>query len=93
MSFLQAAKMSSPDMACNLCEQRQFKVIEEDQQPFKVLKCKDCSLVFVYPHPPRVELESHYDNGYYDDWISRQKAGRLRMWQKRLNKVTKFKSP
>jgi len=84
--------MILPEIKCNLCNERQFKVIEEDQQPFKVLKCKNCSLVFVYPHPTYVDLESHYDNGYYDEWISKQKASRLKMWQKRLIKITKFKS-
>ena len=92
MSFLQAAKMLSSETKCNLCGQRQFKSVEEDQQPFKVLKCLNCSLVFVHPHPPSVELESHYDDGYYDEWISKQKARRLKMWQKRLEKITKFKS-
>ncbi|MBU2645557.1 class I SAM-dependent methyltransferase [bacterium] len=84
--------MLTPQIKCNLCDQRQFKVVEEDQQPYNVLKCKNCSLVFVWPHPPHVELETHYDNGYYDEWISRQKARRQGMWRKRLKKVAKFKS-
>jgi len=84
--------MLSSEIKCNLCNQHQFKVVEEDQQPFKVLKCKSCSLVFVHPHPPHVELESHYDDGYYEEWIRKQKVSRLRMWQKRLKKVSKYKS-
>lgn len=84
--------MLSSEIKCNLCDQRQFEIVEDDQQPYKVLKCANCSLVFVHPHPPAVELESHYDNGYYDEWISRQKDKRLGMWQKRLEKIAGFKS-
>jgi len=84
--------MISPKISCNLCGKRQFKVIEDDEAPFKVLQCNNCSLLFVYPHPDYSELKGHYDDGYYAYWINVQKEKRIRMWAKRLNKLMKFRS-
>lgn len=84
--------MISTEINCNLCGQRSFKVIEDDEAPFKVLQCKNCSLVFVYPFPDRTELEEHYDDSYYRDWLHTQKESRIRMWTNRLNKLKRFRS-
>jgi len=80
------------ECGCNLCGGNQFKVIEEDEAPFKVLQCRKCSLVFVYPHPVPSALTGHYDEGYYAEWVGKQKEKRTRMWKNRLDKVQKFRS-
>jgi len=84
--------MISAEISCNLCGQKAFKVIEDDDPPFKVLQCEVCSLVFVYPIPDRTELEDHYDDRYYCDWINSQKESRIRMWIQRLNGLQRFPS-
>ena len=82
--------MISTETNCNLCGQDEFKVIEDDEVPFKVLQCKNCSLVFVYPLPDRSELEEHYDDSYYRDWLDTQRESRIKMWNKRLAKLQRF---
>jgi len=78
-------------IVCNLCgRQNQFKVIE-DGEPFKVLQCKECSLIFVYPYPDPGELVEHYNHNYYREWISAQERRRLRMWSRRLEKLERFR--
>lgn len=84
--------MISTETNCNLCGQKSFEVIEDDEAPFKVLQCKKCSLVFVYPLPDRTELEEHYDDSYYHNWLDTQKESRIRMWSNRLNKLKRFRS-
>ncbi|MBW1908177.1 MAG: class I SAM-dependent methyltransferase [Deltaproteobacteria bacterium] len=84
--------MISHEISCNLCGQRHFNILEEDQLPFKVLKCINCSLVFVYPQPEPVELKDHYEEGYYSEWIYTEKKKRLKMWSKRLNSLEKYKN-
>lgn len=77
---------------CNLCGSNNFKVVEEDQLPFRVLKCENCSLVFVHPHPDHIELKEHYNKGYYSEWVDVQREKRIRMWSDRLKKLRKFRS-
>jgi len=84
--------MKSLDVRCNLCGQSNFIVLEEDQPPFRVLKCNNCSLIFVYPRPDHSELIGHYNENYYVDWIGTQKDKRIRMWEKRLDKLKRFRS-
>jgi 2-polyprenyl-3-methyl-5-hydroxy-6-metoxy-1,4-benzoquinol methylase len=84
--------MISFDVRCNLCGQSNFTVLEEDQPPFRVLKCNNCSLIFVYPHPDHSELIGHYNKNYYVDWIGTQKDKRIRMWEERLHKLKRFRS-
>ena len=84
--------MISLDVSCNLCGQSNFTVLEEDQPPFRVLKCNHCSLIFVYPRPDHSELIGHYNEDYYVDWIGTQKDKRIRMWEKRLDKLKGFRS-
>lgn len=79
------------EITCNLCGQSRFKVLEDDQTPFKVLKCQNCSLVFVYPQSKNVDIKDHYDEGYYSEWIHAQEKKRLKMWNKRLNLLHKYK--
>lgn len=83
--------MISHEIICNFCGQSRFKILEEDQTPFKVLKCQNCSLVFVYPQSEPGELKDHYDEGYYSEWIYAEKKKRLKMWSKRLNLLEKHR--
>ena len=74
---------------CNLCAEKQFSIIEDDEKPFSVLKCVHCGLVFVNPVPDLPYLATHYDEDYYADWIGNQKAKRLQMWGRRLKSIEK----
>ena len=65
-------QMVAGEISCNLCGGREFTVIEEEP-PFQVLQCRDCSLVFVYPFPDSTELEDHYDKAYYGAWLDEQR--------------------
>ena len=76
---------------CNLCGCKEFKIIENDEVPYKVLGCKICSLVFVYPQPTNQELAVHYNEDYYHEWAGPQKQKRAKMWNLRLNKMEKFR--
>ncbi len=75
---------------CNLCGHNRFRVIERDESPFQVLRCHNCGLVFVHPHPGPDELKDHYCENYYSEWINQQKNKRIRMWESRLNKLQKL---
>jgi 2-polyprenyl-3-methyl-5-hydroxy-6-metoxy-1,4-benzoquinol methylase len=79
------------EISCNLCGESHVKVVEEDQLPFRVLKCTNCSLVFVYPHPSNTDLKDHYDDNYYKEWLDIQKEKRGRMWANRLQKLEKMR--
>ena len=76
---------------CNLCGCKEFKIIEDDEAPYKVLGCKMCSLVFVHPQPESRELAEHYNEDYYHEWVGRQKEKRIKMWAARLSKVEKYR--
>ena len=78
-------------VSCNLCGHKYHKVIEEGEKPFTVVKCKNCSLVFVYPHPDYKQLKEHYDATYYREWVEGQKSDRKRMWSRRLRGLEKFR--
>jgi 2-polyprenyl-3-methyl-5-hydroxy-6-metoxy-1,4-benzoquinol methylase len=78
---------------CNLCGDWRFSIIEDDEFPFRVLKCQQCSLVFVHPQPIVNDLKHHYDEPvYYSEWIGRQKAKRTEMWKYRLNRILSYKT-
>jgi 2-polyprenyl-3-methyl-5-hydroxy-6-metoxy-1,4-benzoquinol methylase len=79
------------DIFCNLCGKRDFKVVEDDESPFQVLKCRRCGLVFVDPLPEPAVLAAHYDDNYYAEWMNSQKELRLRMWRKRLGNLEKYR--
>lgn len=76
---------------CNLCSCREFRIMEDDEAPYKVLGCKTCSLVFVHPQPQRQELAVHYNEDYYDEWVGTQKHERAKMWARRMNNVEKYR--
>jgi SAM-dependent methyltransferase len=75
---------------CNLCGNKHFRVLEDDA-PFRVLQCENCSLIFVYPCPDQGELVEHYNDNYYAEWIGAQERRRIRMWSRRLEKLERFR--
>ncbi len=74
--------------SCDLCSGEEFRVVEEDS-PFRVLRCLQCSLTFVHPVPEGAALAGHYDGDYYREWIEHQRKRRAAMWRKRLDRVEK----
>jgi 2-polyprenyl-3-methyl-5-hydroxy-6-metoxy-1,4-benzoquinol methylase len=78
------------DIQCNLCGRSHFKTIEDHEPPFKVIQCTYCKLVFVNPFPEKASLAEHYDENYYTEWLTTQSKSRLRMWERRLNKLERF---
>lgn len=84
--------MISAERSCNLCGQKNFQVIEEDEKPFRVLRCGNCGLVFVDPLPEMGKLAAHYDPGYYEEWIKAQQKRRSRIWAERLRKLESYRS-
>jgi len=74
---------------CNFCAGDNFKIIEDGEKPYFVLKCLRCGLVFVNPVPDLSYLATHYDESYYADWMAAQRAKRLKMWDRRLRSIEK----
>lgn len=72
---------------CNLCGENRFRIVEEGEDPFRVLRCLRCSLVFVDPQPDLQALGEHYDEEYYREWTGVQRQRRLRMWEARLDRL------
>lgn len=77
--------MQTEYINCNICGQSNFKSLCEDKH-FKVVKCKNCGLIFVTPLPEDDELFRHYDRGYYAPWLKEQSIARRKMWNRRLKK-------
>jgi len=57
---------------CNLCSKQVFESILESEDlmynldgKFKLVKCKNCSLMFENPQPNEKELLNHYPSQYY----------------------------
>ena len=76
---------------CNLCGNDETKILEEAEEPYKVVKCKLCGLVYVNPQPDKEELINSYSKEYYSEWISLQRKSRLRLWRRRLKGLEKYK--
>ena len=75
------------EIVCNLCGEARFRVVEEDEAPFRVLRCLRCSLIFVNPQPDARALGEHYDGDYYRAWMGDQRERRMRMWEARLDRI------
>lgn len=83
--------MGEFEIVCNFCGQSNFGVREDNEPPFRVLECRICGLVFVHPFPDVARLAAHYDENYYQDWITEQRGKRIRMWQQRLKHLEKHR--
>jgi SAM-dependent methyltransferase len=78
-------------VSCNLCGGMSCEVYDEAEPPFRVLRCRACTLTFVHPHPVREQLAAHYDQDYYREWLSGQAARRARIWRRRMNRIERLK--
>jgi SAM-dependent methyltransferase len=78
-------------LTCNLCGNDRFRVLEDTEAPVYVLKCLCCELVFVDPVPTPNSLITHYDAGYYAEWLENQREKRIRMWRRRLQTIEQYK--
>jgi len=81
--------VKATETRCNLCDGSKFKIIEDEEKPYYVLKCLHCGLVFVDPVPDFSYLATHYDESYYADWMAAQQTKRLKMWDRRLKNIEK----
>lgn len=85
--------MEKKQQPCNLCGGNDFRVRETAEDPFRVLECVSCGLIFVRPLPESGVLAAHYDESYYKDWIAAAGKKRLAMWKNRLDGLEKSLSP
>ena len=54
--------VSRGEIVSNLCGETRFRVVEEDEAPFRVLRCLRCSLVFPWIRSRDLQaLGEHYD--------------------------------
>lgn len=80
-------KSSTNSAPCNLCGCDETQVIQKAEDPFCVVQCSACGLVYTQPTPSQPFLADHYDETYYADWMEKQAASRERMWEKRVREV------
>jgi len=83
---------STPKRACILCGSRSADLFQDTDGSNRVVQCNQCTLVFVDPLPPTNELEQHYDEAYYSEWISSQKVPREKLWRDRLDELCRHKN-
>lgn len=76
---------------CNLCGLNSTEIVQAAEEPFKVVKCKNCGLVYTNPQPERKLIEEHYTEEYYKEWMERQMERRIPMWRRRLKEVKEYK--
>ncbi len=72
---------------CDICGSKNIGTYYKDGD---IVKCSDCQFLFVSPRPSIDEIKSSYsDSSFYDNWIS-ENEGRLKMWEKRFNRIKKY---
>ncbi|MDH4258410.1 MAG: class I SAM-dependent methyltransferase [Candidatus Aminicenantes bacterium] len=77
---------------CNLCGQDDTEVVQKAEEPYEVVKCKSCGLVYTNPQPDRGFLEEHYQEDYYKEWVEKQMKKRIPMWKRRLKDLLRYKT-
>lgn len=77
---------------CHLCGGGRFRQREIAQDSVRVIECINCSLVFVDPQPGPKSLPDHYDEHYYRSWLTEQRSKRVKMWERRIQHLEKFKT-
>ena len=84
--------MNVHSISCILCGKDETDVVEEDEPPFRVVRCRHCGLIYVNPQPPQQELAEHYSKEtYYEEWTTVQAKERISLWNRRLKDVQKYK--
>jgi ubiquinone/menaquinone biosynthesis C-methylase UbiE len=76
---------------CNFCGPNSTEIVQKAEDPFRVVKCKTCGLVFTHPQPDKGSIEEHYQEDYYKEWLEKQMKRRIPMWKKRLKELLKYK--
>lgn len=79
-------------MNCNLCGLNRTQIIQEAEEPFKVVKCRNCGLVYTNPQPEGGLIEEHYQEEYYKEWMEKQMERRIPMWEKRLKEIMEYRN-
>lgn len=75
---------------CNLCGNTEHKILEEQYHPYKVLRCKNCGLVFIFPVPATVP--EHYNSEYFKPWtLPKVRRQREKFFKIRWGKVKKLR--
>lgn len=77
---------------CNLCGFDSTEIVQHAEEPFEVVKCKNCGLVYTNPQPDRDLVQEHYSEEYYEEWMKKQMDKRILMWKKRLKELLRYKS-
>jgi len=78
-------------IVCNLCGQNRTQIIQKAEPPYQVVKCLNCGLVYTNPQPHQENIETHYKEAYYKDWIDKQMGRRISMWRQRLKDLQNHK--
>ncbi|MFH1201757.1 MAG: class I SAM-dependent methyltransferase [Candidatus Omnitrophota bacterium] len=76
---------------CNLCGENNFDILQ-NSDPYKLVKCKKCGLIYINPQPEESSLAANYDQGYFTPWLTKQISVRRKMWKRRLKKIQPFKN-
>jgi len=75
---------------CNICGEDKTIVLQDAGPLFKIVKCKNCGLVYVNPQPDEKELSRRYNQEYYSLSIANNNL-RLNSWRRRLKKIERYK--
>lgn len=78
-------------VVCNLCGRSDTELVQMAEDPFGVVKCRNCGLVYTNPQPDEPHIEDHYQENYYKEWIEKQMKQRVPMWKRRLKELIKHK--
>lgn len=75
---------------CKLCGNIDTYILDSSETPYKVLECKNCGFIAVFPLPDMKSLTAHYDESYYEAFIDQSEA-KKKLWSKRLEGLHRFR--
>lgn len=91
--------MNNNQIFCNLCEGKNFDSIPNRVFGNKLLRCRNCGLVFIYPRFPLEDLKKFYNKSYfknnnshlygYQDYL-KDKPNIIKTSKKRIAKIQKL---
>ena len=82
--------MKSKYVNCNLCGQNNYKILQEDSL-FKVVRCKNCSLIYTNPQPGQDELFEYCNQNSHVLWLQKQPPNLKKSWEGKFNKIQKIR--
>lgn len=74
---------------CNLCGSRKYRILETGTQPYALVKCNNCSLIYITPLPGEELLQEKYDSDYCDI-LKKHTSRSPKIWRQRLKRVEAF---